>query len=54
MKIKVDLTSDEIMHLGFKNAMNLKWRLEDQLDYLVTYDEEAKELINEIQKNQKN
>lgn len=50
MKIKVELTDEEVKRLGFKKAMNLKWDLEALLDSLVDYDDDAKELINEIQK----
>lgn len=50
MNIKVVLTDDEVKRLGFKNAMNLKWKLEDQLNYLAHCDVDAEELIDEIQK----
>ena len=49
MRIKVELTPDEIKHLGFKRAMNLKWQFEDILDGFANGDSECLELMDEIQ-----
>lgn len=54
MRIKCEISQDEMRRLGFTRAMSLKWRLEDFLYSLVKSSPICKELIDEIQKKQKN